>query len=853
MKLTILLGDKADSEPFAESLAPDVTQPSQNGKSVSTIEAYDTVGDKADSEPFAESRTPDVTQTNQNVEKSFGNEVAHNSDSKSIAENPTPDVTQPNQNEEMFCDNEIVHNPKQSIDDTVSDKSDSKSTTESGHDSEQSIDDTRTHRGIPTLGVKQPSQKYFHIEDTFCKEKRKLIPNYDRMRVLDQHALKAPKRLKNSPKDLVSYLLKPAKNDLERYRLLFRWEAQNVDYDVEGYYSGNYGDNSPEGVLKNGKSVCEGYGGLYKYLCELAGLECVKLSGASKGGDYKPGDVFPIIDGKVKTDHAWNKIKIDGEWYLCDCTWAAGAVGFDKDCGENKYTRCWNEYYFLSDPEMFTSKHFPIDENGNVSAIDQLLKKPFLDLNKWSDVATTDCAYYAYEVETLSHSDGVIETDSNQTSIRIRSPYSIDIWANLSALNGIGQSPRKGQDFEDHVMSYREGDILHFDIRLPRKGRYCVDIGGKPNFADDEVIEMRNSILTYTISGSGEKQDIGFPSGMGNRCWGADTDFTSAGFRVHGLRVPIIRSNAGKVSITVSLPGRRTPLLCKLRHHTESGSEQLQGHFCGEKKGRKARLTLLLPYEGEYRFTIMARLKKNSESFWEGANYLICNTHPLTVEETFPDCDHLWGPNEHFFKMGLHVAGLAVVTVENGDHCLTVRKGSDIDLTCNIERNGTKMPSCIFADSHFNGEEVNFRMRLPEAGFYKFTLYAKKKNQAGSYPGAGQWLIDCKSAWAGELYPDDRGLWGPSDIFFDLGMKAANLSTSLVITEDGQCSLSFSVPDKIVVTGRLERNGVNQDTSLLPEVAIDGTSVTYHMRFREEGLHVFTLFAKKRRKEGSFL
>ncbi|XP_070546250.1 kyphoscoliosis peptidase-like [Ptychodera flava] len=630
---------------------------------------------------------------------------------------------------ERAYDNEALHGSTQSIDDSVDDESDSEPIEES-----------------PTHDVKQPSQKYFNIEDTFWKEKRKLIPNYDRMRVLDQHALKAPKRLKNSPKDLVSYLLKPAKNDLERYRLLFRWEAQNVDYDVEGYYSGNYGDNSPEGVLKNGKSVCEGYGGLYKYLCELAGLECVKLSGSSKGGDYKPGDVFPIIDGKVKTDHAWNKIKIDGDWYLCDCTWAAGTVGFDKDCGENKYKRCWNEYYFLSDPEMFTSEHFPIDENGNVSAVDQLLQKPFLDLNKWSDVA-------------------------KQTA---------------------------------HTMR------------------------------------------------SGEKQYIGFPAGMGGRCWGANLDFTTAGFQVHGHRVPIISTNTGKVTITVRLPKRMTPLLCEVHLQTENGLEQLQGLFCGERKGRKGRLNIWLPYKGEYRFTIMAKLKKNSESFWTGANYLICNTYPLTVEEKFPDYDGLWGPNEHFFKLGLHVTSLAVITAENGDHCLTVRKGSDIDLTCNIERNGTKMPTCIFADSNFNGEEVNFRIRLPEAGFYKFTLHAKKKNQDGSYPKAGQWLIDCKSAWAGELYPDDSGLWGPSDTFFDLGMKAANLSTSLVIAEGGQCSLSFSMPDKTVVTGSLERNGVKQDTSLFSEVAIDGTSVTYHMRLRDEGFYVFTLFAKKRGKGGTF-
>jgi hypothetical protein len=59
----------------------------------------------------------------------------------------------------------------------------------------------------------------------------------DDYRAIDEHALKAPKELESSIDSLVAYLIKPARNDKEKLRAIFRWIATNISYDTEGFWA----------------------------------------------------------------------------------------------------------------------------------------------------------------------------------------------------------------------------------------------------------------------------------------------------------------------------------------------------------------------------------------------------------------------------------------------------------------------------------------------------------------------------------------------------------------------------------------------------------------------------------------
>lgn len=58
------------------------------------------------------------------------------------------------------------------------------------------------------------------------------------------------------------------------------------------------------GALVSHKAVCNGYSFAMKLLCNLAGLDCRIITGQGN-----------------EENHAWNLVKLDGEWYHVDVTW----------------------------------------------------------------------------------------------------------------------------------------------------------------------------------------------------------------------------------------------------------------------------------------------------------------------------------------------------------------------------------------------------------------------------------------------------------------------------------------------------------------------------------------------------
>lgn len=168
---------------------------------------------------------------------------------------------------------------------------------------------------------------------------------------IDDYARKAPVSLETDLDELTDYLVKPAKTELEKVRLIFSWIAFHINYDANGYNSGNYGDLSPNGVLKRKLAVCEGYSALFQAMCESAGLEGEKLSGYAKGYSYRTGQIFS------KTNHAWNVVKINGKWKLFDVTWASG-YGINQN-GKLVSHAEFDDYWFDTNPYEFVFSHLP--------------------------------------------------------------------------------------------------------------------------------------------------------------------------------------------------------------------------------------------------------------------------------------------------------------------------------------------------------------------------------------------------------------------------------------------------------------------------------------------------------------
>jgi hypothetical protein len=170
---------------------------------------------------------------------------------------------------------------------------------------------------------------------------------------IDAHALATPADKEKDIPTLAAHLVAPAKNDMEKGRAIFRWMADRISYDDEGYNSDNTGKGSSEAVLADRVGVCADYARLFKALAENAGLEVQTIGGLSKGYGYTAGG--SMDDG----GHAWNVFKADGKWHLVDATWAAG-YGATVD-GKLKSTKSFKPHWFDVDPQAFVLSHFPDD------------------------------------------------------------------------------------------------------------------------------------------------------------------------------------------------------------------------------------------------------------------------------------------------------------------------------------------------------------------------------------------------------------------------------------------------------------------------------------------------------------
>jgi hypothetical protein len=235
----------------------------------------------------------------------------------------------------------------------------------------------------------------------------------NRYDAIDRHALSAPASVEHSVKRLADYLVRPARNDEEKARAIFRWIAENITYDTRAYFTGGIRVSSPDQTLRTRTAVCEGFSGLFKNLGVAAGLEIETIQGFAKGYDSSVGE--RIGDSQ---NHVWNAVKIGGEWRLMDATWGGGYV--DE---RGAYVRSFNGYFFFTPPGKFIFTHFPEDPEW------QLLDRP-VSKKEFERMAFVRPGFFLYGLELDSHQKSDIEATDTLT-VTLRAPEETVLLAHL--------------------------------------------------------------------------------------------------------------------------------------------------------------------------------------------------------------------------------------------------------------------------------------------------------------------------------------------------------------------------------------------------------------------------------------
>ncbi|KAK3601244.1 hypothetical protein CHS0354_040422 [Potamilus streckersoni] len=448
-------------------------------------------------------------------------------------------------------------------------------------------------------------------------KKRDIVPDITVFKQLDEHALSAPSSLRSSLCELAYYLVKPATNNLERVRVFYRWITDNIRYDTEGQVGG-INSCDPNEVLKTGKSVGLGYADLFSAFCRVVNIPVHTIKGHAKGYNHNPETV---LTPSTKPNHAWNVVLLDGYWRFIECMWGSGHLK------EQTFNKHFTEFYFLTDPDLFISEHYPCTKyRKERDSKWQLLDKPISVIEFVTRVKLSSTAL-EYGVIPMSHKSGVIELKSDDT-ISIQDEHgNIENWL-------INFSLSDGTDMNNYAMSYISNlTTLKIIVRPPSAEKYVLKIFAKPIGKETAAHTL---LLKYIIKCTDPAVHVK-PFPTRKTPWAYCPEYKEYGFAEESRAIPIFTANDGNLAINIPTT-RQVEAMAKL-HHAQDKDVSLENCTLVESLDNEIVIRARLPIEGFYALDIMAKRPwEESNTYRSSIAYLIDCPRPMSPCYPFPHC-----------------------------------------------------------------------------------------------------------------------------------------------------------------------------------------------------------------------
>lgn len=160
---------------------------------------------------------------------------------------------------------------------------------------------------------------YLYSEAILVKEKKEPINPY------------TDKMLNDKVAEIASACKAAVSGEYSRAKWLHDWLIENAKYDYTFTYY------SPKGVMLAGKGVCQSFAEAYQLLLNKVGINNKLVSGEANNGTWG--------------GHAWNLVKIGGNWYHVDVTW--------DDTGD-RYEYFLKSDLFISNNHRWSASRYPV-------------------------------------------------------------------------------------------------------------------------------------------------------------------------------------------------------------------------------------------------------------------------------------------------------------------------------------------------------------------------------------------------------------------------------------------------------------------------------------------------------------
>ncbi|MCL2158976.1 MAG: DUF4358 domain-containing protein [Oscillospiraceae bacterium] len=141
--------------------------------------------------------------------------------------------------------------------------------------------------------------------------------------------------------EIIDAIIKPGMDEFEREQAVHDYIIDWADYDAEANSnapsaSPNPDNDNPYGLLFGKAAICTGYTSTFQLFMDMLSIECISVDGSS---------------GDPRTPHAWNMVKIAGDWYCVDVTW-------DDPSGMDHDYFATHEYFNVTSDHMRKTGHY---------------------------------------------------------------------------------------------------------------------------------------------------------------------------------------------------------------------------------------------------------------------------------------------------------------------------------------------------------------------------------------------------------------------------------------------------------------------------------------------------------------
>ncbi|XP_068130771.1 kyphoscoliosis peptidase-like isoform X2 [Hyperolius riggenbachi] len=526
---------------------------------------------------------------------------------------------------------------------------------------------------------------------------------------------------------------------MEKLRAVWMWLCYSISYDVEGYLGFSPKLYRVDDVLETRRGVCSGYARLCKEMCREIGIQCMEVSGFSRGAECSDNDSFH----RTKSNHMWNAVELDGQWYLLDACWGAGTVDLQK----RMFIQSYDDFFFLTDPEDFINTHWPDDPSWQLLALTVTFEDFEQRIFKTSE-------FFKLHLFTISPNTFHLTAEGGEVEVTLgclsQTEFSYKIFKLLN-------SNRSLVDKTFGILTMYESS-MHLRFFPPSVGLFELMIFAKPS---DAQVPYK-WVCSYHINCLQPKHPLGLPDNPFH-FWGLHPKSKELGLTsCSNPMKDIIVAENGALNFTFET-SRALLAMFQLIH--PELSEPL-GKKCLVSQMEESQLGchLLLPFWGYYRLSLFVK-DQEKDHFQNVSNLFINCKSPINHNELFPpNLSIHCGPGTNTKQKGLtnpsHTC--PIISTTSGKCNITFHTLWDLDIFTVLENsrlNTILQPLDGYCFITHLDHKISMTVHLPEKGHYKLGIFTKRE-EGDDYSHACDYVIRCFSHDHLLPFPKVYKAWG---------------------------------------------------------------------------------------------